>query len=453
MGFMEIPVLEIYSDRSTVLKHQECPRARWFGHDVPTPEGFGVSPKAWDPNLLVGAVYHEGLRGLLGGSGIEEAYGVAREFHERQLMDHGLATEGSGEGDGTTGYLQAESLALGEALIRAYEKVILPQTLARFEILSVEQEEVTPLEIPELPNFRVLFGGRTDGIFREHDSGDLFVYSAKTKKEWKPGDEDKNRYDTQGLTEWIAVESRLGKWQERLERWAPSREMPGPPPADIPTGFVERFLEGGTPTLMGVVMQFALKGRTEKKDGVWKHTSHLIRPWRKVGGGWAWKYEFQDALGGNHRLGKGWNRVNIWEALSVKEWIDHLWEENVQELGPGAGLEAAFALPADYYRNEEDRERRVRQILFQEARAREGRKKVQWLVDINRPFSEIEVVLDEFFPQHSDYPVQCGYCEFEPVCYGPRQYLLDPLAHGGFSGRVSNHPVEVEIRGKGKVKA
>lgn len=451
----------VYSDRSTVTRHQECPRSRWFQHEVPTEEGFGVVPKAADPNLLVGTVFHEGVCGLLNGDGIEEAYGTARELHLKVLKDNGLAADCGDAGSGAMDYLVAENLAIGEALIRGYEKVVLPQVLERFEVLSTEQEEVTRFAIDAVPEFEIAFASRTDGILLEKCGENLFVLSLKTKKEWKAGDEDKNRYDTQGLTEWNAVESRLAGYQEVMD--LPDDSFANAfSKAGVPKWFQKRHALGHSPTVMGVTMQFALKGRGEKKDGIWKHTSPLIRPWMKSsasGREWAWSYEFQDALGGNHRLGKGWNRVNIWEAWNVRDWIEYLWEENVQERGPGSAIENAFVLPADYYRNEEDRERRIRQIVFQEARVQVGREKLSAiqsgrLISLNGStlLQDIEAELDNTFPMHSDYPVNCGYCPFEVCCYGPKQYLLNPLASGLFEPRTSNHAIEVEIRGKGKLR-
>lgn len=450
-------MIEVYTDRSTVLKHQECARARWFETEVPTGEGFGVVPKAWDPNLLVGATYHDGLRWLLSGEGVDEAWGRARDFHQKALADQGLAPA-PGEETGHQEYLKAEGLALSEALIRAYAKVILPQTLERFEILSLEQEELTSLEISQLPDFRVLMGGRTDGIWRERTSGDLYVYSAKTKKEWKVGDDDKNRYDTQGLTETVAVDQRLERWGEIMDKGGSSFAA-GFERVGLPRWFRKRWEEGGTPQVMGVVMQFALKGQQAKdKDGIKKHGSPLIRPWMKTtakGPEWAWKFGWDDALGGGHRLGKGWGRVNIWEAWTVREWIDFLWENNVQELGPGAAIEASFICPEDYMRNEDDKVRRMRQIVFQEERVQEGRDRlIQLDTGPTGPgrLEDVEVILDQYFPMHSDYPNNCGYCEFREACYGPKQYLVNPLAHGGFEPRTSNHAIEVMIRGKGKTR-
>lgn len=447
-----------YSDRSTVLRHQECARSRWFEAEVPTPEGFGVVRKKVDPNLLVGIAYHEGVNRLQGGASEDEACGQAREVQSRVLGEAGLGVQEGEDTPEILEYLTQENFALGEALIRGHARVVLPQTLERFEILDLEREEITKLTIPQLPYFTLVFGGRTDGIFLDKSSGDLFIQSLKTKKEWKSGDEEKNRTDTQGLTEWIAVESRLAGWarvwQDCFDKDHDLERL------DLPEWFKARMADGNPPQVLGVTMQYALKGKSEKKDGVWKSSSPLIRPWRKVGtsgpAGWAWKFSWDDAMGGGHRLGKGWGRVNIWEVLSVKDWIDLLWEEDVQGLGVGAGLTSQFILPEDYYRNEEDRERRTRQIVFQEARVQEGRERLVQIQVLDLPPREaldaVEVVLDEFFPQHSDYPNNCGWCEYEKACYGPRGWMVDPLSSGFYTPRVSNHPVEVGIRGRGKVR-
>lgn len=451
----------VYSDRSTCTRMQECPRARYWEAEFPTPGGgFGVVSKKANVDLLIGSGYHLGAKELLDGRGEVEAVGVALQATEKVLQDEGLAVE---EGQDES-YVAGETIAMVEALIRGHNRVVLPNTLERFIVLSTEQEELSSFTDPGAPRFEVLFGGRTDGIFLERDSQDLYVLSLKTKKEWKAGDDKKNRTDTQGLTEVEAVEQRLKKWHERLTTWDQGEEGTiWEVHPDIPTWFKARYMEGHSPIVQGVTMQYALKGvkRKDKFTGTWKYSNPLIRPWKKTMGGgdqWAAKWEFQDPMGGNHTLGKGWRVVDIWAPgeMGVSEWISRL-EENVQDLGPGAVLSGQFVQPMDYFRNEEDRSRRVRQIVFQEERVEEGRQKLRELKEMAGFLSPqergeyTESILDKYFPMHSDYPVDCGWCPNEILCYGPREYLFNPLSSGMFRPRVSNHPIERELRGNGLV--
>lgn len=453
---------KVYSDRSTCTTHQACPRDRYWQHEFLTEAGYGIVSKKANVDLLIGSGFHIGVKELLDARGEVEAVGVALAATEKVLRDEGLAVE---EGQDES-YVAGETVAMVEALIRGYNRIVLPNTLERFVVLSTEQEELSSFTDPGAPGFEILFGGRTDGILLERDSQDLYVLSLKTKKEWKAGDDKKNRTDTQGLTEVEAVEQRLKKWHSIMQTAGDLLPGEGAIYAKrhkIPDWFMSRFFEGHSPVVQGVTMQYALKGakRKDKFTGTWKYSNPLIRPWKKsgpAGDQWAAKWEFQDPMGGNHTLGKGWRVVDIWAPgeMGVSEWISRL-EENVQDLGPGAVLAGQFVQPMDYFRNEEDRSRRVRQIVFQEERVEEGRQKLRELEEMAGFLSPqergeyTESILDKYFPMHSDYPVDCGWCPNEILCYGPREYLFNPLSSGMFRPRVSNHPIERELRGNGLV--
>lgn len=441
-----MPLLKGYTSRSATLTHQQCPRKYYLDYKVPTsnPTGIGgVRPVRLDMNLHVGACYHEGMERLNKGAGVEEAVGQAMEKYWPAVKAQGYILE-AGE---DASYVAYEQAALVEALVRAYAIAILPGNLDRFDIVEAEREDVG---IFSYGGFELTFGARLDGLLLERHSQDLYVQSFKTTKEWGKKSDDMARHDMQGLSETAVVDQRLEKWHELLT------ENPELGYKTVPEWFIKRWETGAAPYVMGVKMEFALKGRrseSPKGSGRYVYSNPLIRPWKKAddlktfggrAGNYAFKYDFQDEWGGNHRLGKGWNSVNIWEDMGVKNWIELLASESLQGFSPMTALTNQFVTPIEYYRNEEDIARWKRQIVHHEQRVTESSAKVANLLSTGT-LDEIEAGLDEHFEQRTrscDWPTKCVY---QPICFGPRPYLVAPESSGLYTIREANHPSEVDF--------
>lgn len=321
--------MEAYADRSRILTHQSCPRRRYFEYEVPT-EGKvnGIKPTRMDMNLLLGGAFHAGIEGLLSYAMCHPANPMSGEEDIDAAVNASLNGFGDWNGywpqvksvglaldpEEDASYVYYEQAALVEALIRAYAVFVLPQVLDRFVVVDVEREEHATFSIP---GFTLNFLARVDGILLDKTTGEIFVLSLKTAKEWGKKEDDSARHDMQGLSETRTVEQRLAKWQAACDEHG-SRVLTGELSIDVPQWFWDRYTAGAPPTVSGVIMQYALKGRREnspKGSGMYKFNNVLIRPWKKAddlgGPSYAIRYEFQDPMGGNHRLGKGWNRVNI----------------------------------------------------------------------------------------------------------------------------------------------
>jgi len=440
-----------YADRSRVLTYQSCPRRRWLEYEVPTGnEVSGVRPAKLDMNLLTGSCFHTGVECLLHGDKVDYAVEGALVEYWPLVKSQGLILEDSED----AGYVAYEQAALIEALIRGYAAFVLPQLLERFQVVEVEREEMATFSIP---GFDLKFGARVDALLMEKESLDLYALSLKTAKEWGKKDDESARHDMQGLSETRVLEQRLGRWQQCLDE-AQAQGLQDylklSPYEGIPQWFYDRWATGAPPTLMGVKMEYALKGRRAeepKGSGRWCYSNPLIRPWKKAddlgGESYAFRYEFKDPMGGNHRLGKGWNRVNIWEDMGVKEWIERLATQEIQGFSPGVGIASQFVLPIEYYRNEEDMERWERQVVHQEHRVADGVDSLRLIMNrdaLNYSSQEVENALDEHFPMHTkacDWPTKCPY---QVVCFGPKAYLMDPMSSGLFQIREPNHCTELE---------
>jgi PD-(D/E)XK nuclease superfamily len=448
-------VTSTYASRSQVLKAQECPRKRYFEYEIPTsnPNLGGIKPIRLDMNLHVGSCYHVGMENLNRGKSVDEAVGLAMEEYWPPVKAAGFILEEHEDAS----YVAYEQGALVEALIRGYAYAVLPGNLDRFDIVEVEAEDVA---VFEEDGFTLNFGARLDSLLVEKSSQDIYAQSFKTTKEWDKRSDSSARHDMQGRSEAAVLNQRLQRWHAEVEAW----DAAGRPDIvlSVPAWFVRRYDNGNAPYVFGVKMEYALKGRrgeSPKGSGRYVFSNPLIRPWKKAddlrtfggkAGNYAFKYEFKDELGGNHRLGKGWNSVNIWEDMGVKNWIDLLATESLQGFAPGYALTQQFVTPIEYYPNDEDIDEWKGETIAQEKHLNEGRR----LLKTYDPGTvEWTKIMRAYFPRHTrscDWPTKC---QFEPICFGPKPYLLAPESSGLYTIRSANHKSEEEYNIKEKHNA
>jgi len=437
--------MEAYSDRSRLLTYQHCHRQRYFEYEIPTSGKVnGVVSTRLDLDLLVGAMFHRGVELILRGGPVDAAVGTALDEFWAAIKSRGAML---GEKEDAS-YVYHEHAALIEAMVRGWEKFSLPQLLERYEVVEVEEEYLGKFEVP---GFTLNFGARIDALLMEKSTLDLHVLSLKTTKEWGKKSDDEARHDMQGLSETEVVDQKLRRWQKVLD--GQGNDLPAG--EKIPAWFVERFKTGASPQVSAVKMEFALKGRKSEYpegSGRYSYSNPLIRPWKKDdvlnSTQWAFKYEVKDDFGHSHRLGKGWLRVNIWEDIGVKAWIEHLANNTVQGFEPGKAIEGQFVLPMEYYRNDEDIQSMKRQVAYQEKRIRQGMADIQF--ELGHFTGEyLPALLDNHFPMSTkscDWPKKCAYQE---ICYGPKAYLHNPISSQIYQIREPNHPIEAQLLDKG----
>jgi hypothetical protein len=141
-------------------------------------------------------------------------------------------------------------------------------------------------------------------------------------------------------------------------------------------------------------------------------------------------------------LGKGWNRVNIWEDMGVKAWVEYLTGNEIQGFPPGYALEQQFVLPFEYFRNEDDMEDWEDEVIEQEKFIAEGREALKFGGETHSSRDWKRVMAKYFRKQTSacDWPTKCS---FQEVCFGPKAYLHDPISSGLYQIRVPNHKTEL----------
>lgn len=475
----------LYTDRSRTLARQKCARRGWFEYDIPNGTPIpGVVLTRLNSDLMIGSAFHTGVESLLTDHSPDESVWRALEGDGGHWPGFWplVRSKGLVLGDKEDAYyVYHEQASLIEALIRGYAKYALPMLLARFDVVEVEREGNATLVDGD---FTLIWGYRADALLLERDTQDLYVLSLKTTKDFSKKKAEGGNRDMQGLSEVAAIDQRLQGWQEATTQCSILQEQEfkqaslehkleilkrgNKNPEDVPAWFVSRWEEGAPPSCFGVKMEYALKGlklEDPKGSGVWKYSNPLIRPWkyaedlggkgRRAGLGnerYAISYDFTDDMGGNHRLGKGWVRINIWEDMGVKEWIEYVADTPIQGFDSGRALAAQFALPEEFYRNDNDIERWKKRIVF--AGRRQSLGVVSTLDALGTGnFEVFEDRLDEFFPPSSD---QCDYptrCVYQDICYSANKgYLFNPMSAGIYEPRTPNHTAEL-VTIKGTIEA
>lgn len=371
---------------------------------------------------------------------VEAGKRTTADGHEDIFTDDG----GEFGEDSFNHYSVNEGRALVEALIRVYcaAPAGLAALLDEYEILEVEQEIDAPLDPcqkcqgtgkgfdydvinPEAAPVHVVTmngrvcadcngsGGsvilmsRPDGILRSRKDGQLYVLSFKTTGKWDSRKANSARYDTQGMSELIAAEHKYN----------------------------EKFA--------GVQMVYIIKGykMQDKLDNIWKVHNGVIRPYcqRGVTGdydAYAFGYEYSNEFGEVKRLGKGWQKINLWEERpgAIKDWVDVLATGQFpEELNNNVDrLDQMVIMQPPFYRDEEAIEEWKLEAVLQEMRIAEFRP--DGIFDLSADAMAL------VFPKHRH---SCSYplpCPFIPVCHDGM-----PVDAGGFKPRTKpNHPQEMK---------
>lgn len=377
--------------RSALQEYQRCPR-RWYwqyGY-----KGLGVVPRRQQLPLLFGSCAHLGLQKILENGDLDGALSAADHEFTLQARAKGLDLQASEDAV----FVYNEQRALLEALLRAWFLVRYPSFRAEYEVLDIEREELWT------PTDGIGFMARADGLLRSRSDESLYILSFKTAKQWSSKNDQEARNDIQGISELVAIESRLG---ERIQ---------------------------------GIQMEYLIKGRRDefpKGSGIYRTYNPLIHPWYNQGTGkYAWKWDWQD-LDGGHTLGGKFRQVNIWEREGVREWVQLLLTSTVQSEA-GDCLPHYIISPIPYYRNRDE----ITSWQIQAAtQAKELKTKLE-LTEVGREHGVLLSALDVEFPQyrHScNYPTACPY---KQICFGSSG--PEPEQDPRYEWREPHHTLELE---------
>lgn len=353
------------TSRSAITTYQNCPRKRYWQYHFNT---TGIEPVKQSIPLVWGAGIHIGVAKLLEGLRVDDAVGFALEAYSEQCQDRAFDIDELE----SQSFVYNEGKALIEGFTRAWSIERLPDFLGTYEVLEVEQEG---LWRDWSDNVDLAY--RPDALLRKRNTGDLYVFNLKSSYAWGKREEQASRYNVQGLSEMAAVEHRLG---ERIA---------------------------------GIQDEIFIKGSRQEKDNQKFQSTFLVHPWLKTGitsddDEWGWKYYYEQN-GKNTRLGNAFNRVNVWEHQSMKDWIDMLSNMQVQPV-LGNPLSELFVTPVPHERNEQELSEWLRQVRAQEEEVRTNVRRVG--TDFDREW------LDVYFPmyRHSCFSYQ-RTCEFAALCH------------------------------------
>lgn len=360
-----MPILIALSRLNSYFK---CQRDYFWNYEY---KGSGVRGAKSPIPLAVGGAVHSGLQALLSGTSVEAAVQAASSELRDRLQKSPLLLEPNE--DVLESYAEQEKLI--EALVRVYARRGLPKLTNDYEIIEVEQEYDLKL------SDNVILRSRADGLLRKRSDGRLYVLSFKTAKRYDRRHSSDGNHDVQGLAEAAAIEGLRGE------------------------------------EINGVQMEYLIKGdRQESRKGSGRYIQNtpLLHPWKKDGI-YAHSFAWSDCNGGGHRLGKGWERINIWDDMSISDWITRC-ERIMDQPEAGDSLESVCVQPPPYYRRHSELEDWIQQtrVIGEQLFAKRNRLSST---------EEMGVGLREFlnvnYPQNRracDWP---SACSMQGICFGP----------------------------------
>lgn len=416
-----------YTDRSRILCYDRCPRQRFFEYHC---LGRGIRPAKVNLATSVGTMVHSGRTLLLLGEELEGVIAKVLGEYDEAFEDKEIEL---GENE-YQDFVRDEQRALVEAMIRVWYHIQYPRLIEEYEVLmlsigenplgkdtpGVEIEINWPLYKDE--NLDLIFMSRADAILRHKITDGIMVDSFKTAAyntiltyDEEGEQVDKNKYDDQGISEMIAVENLLGEGSVQSIR-------------------MEFFVKG--PRKRSVYNNNGVKEQRKQQQSL------LVHPWKKDGGilgtEYATRFSWTDEDGKGHKLGKGWERVNIWEEMSIKDWIDYLLSDHYGE------LEELILTPYPYNRNMEDIENWLDQNRYQEVKIH---KRIELLESLDPSLpgpreSEVPTYkrwLNQFFKQNRSSCYQFGnFCSFAKICWEGERAAGDL-----YEPRIPHHDLEL----------
>lgn len=490
------------TDRSRILAYQTCNRFRFLLYHV---LGTGITQLRENLALSVGSAVHKGIELILQ-SRIEDEevkeidtivssyYPNLDSMSKELLVSCAIRyatsefsalihkSELDLEPDEDHLFVLQEQKALIEALIWVWYFVQYPKLVSEYEVLYVEKEIEWPLSqhnpirmkcvncdkevqlmFAAIDNIKgrcgkckgelkpskwqdeILFLSRPDAILRDKSTGGLVVYSLKTASSWTETNDKQAKYDDQGISELIAVEKFMSGQCNKCKGVGTTLQYTDVSKSDM-RDYTCRECKGSgiiNEKVEAIKMEYLLKGSRKKMkdynsdEYVKMQSSFLVHPYMRDG------IIEEYALNFVGRPPKGWRRVNIWEEMTIKEWIEYLVENHYEE------LEKQIVTPYPYNRNEEDIENWLEQNTCQE----------EFIIDSIRALQILEPnlvgpressnplykrLLNRTFPQRRKECFQYGgFCQFVDHCWEGVKVTSQE-----FKPRVPNHPRElVELKG------
>jgi hypothetical protein len=481
-----------YISRSAILTFKKCDYKGFLKYFF---EGYGLDSEKQSLDLLIGSVTHRGRQYLLehcrvhhtdgnfDAQCIDEAVASAYELWNAELSKRELWLH-RGE-ENRLGEIIAEQECLFEGLIRAWAARRLPEILDEYIILEVEQEEV-------FENFSafVTWLGKADAMFLRKSDGAVILDSFKTASTFPEVTERNILHDMQGISEWVAAEDRLERYWKDIKgfMFQDSMTLDLANKSSLPKWMqiklaldeeaaIKYFMWlaklSSPPKIHGVQYDFGLKGQRKKENYKdpslpYLQNSFLCHPYKKdslvifTGSGFSQgtdEYRWCNKKQGP--MGKGWNKINIWEDIGTKTWVEMLATGQVQpeEGDPflvqfdekGKIVSGVLHTPPMVVRNEFEKSEWLISTRFYSERLFEYKEMLQSISveafgDSPELIKEYEQTLWQLFPKNtlSCHDFYGKDCEFVVHCH--EMMGLQELEQSGyFSRRIPHHDDEKEM--------
>lgn len=440
------------TSRSAVLTYQVCPRKRYLNYHV---NQTGITSSFLNLDLAIGSCCHRGLQHLLEHCRVHHPDGDFEEKCIDEAVEHALNMwmndfcsncnfKARGLEDFT--YVMYESANLIEGLIRSWAIYRLPLFLEQYEVLEVEKEEIFPF------NKDVIFQAKADGLLRNRSNNELVILSIKTAAQFLPITMTQILYDMQGMSEIACVKNRLNNiTSEILDDTLNKKYLKFAKELNITQelyNYLSNNLQKGGDNSIKIKMvqyEYLLKGQyRQESDGLYKRQSFLVHPLKQdtfmiIGSGgfkttpdsFKWKT-------GSGRPPKGWSKCDIWEEISMKEWINLLASNLVQ---PEEGIAFSSLFPNSeetlVIRSEEEIKEWEISTKYQEQSIFE---KLNLMKIMNNP----EEGLAMFFPKNTQNCTNFygGSCQFIPLCHEGME-IDTAISNGLYFIRKPHHELEM----------
>jgi hypothetical protein len=413
---------DIMFDRSRHELYEKCPRLRFLAFEYKPnqdhPEASnGLQRVAHAVPLLTGGMVHKGIEFVFAGYDINAAIANALAAYDEAIEKRGIDVE---EMAPEPTWIVKVQRALIEALVRGWEAYVLPGIWEEYEVIEVEREERAEFVDGD---YHWTMLARADAIVKRKSDGLLFIRNLKTISELKDYKIKGYRYDTQTISEVLAVEQRIDQ------------------------------------KVSGVIYDFLIKGKKvvqyPRNSGVWHNSSPLIWCYWKEGQTGVespevasrWEFDCTEAHltprgvlcqgGKQHRLGKGWERKLVTDAFpnGIVDWFAWL-----EEFDPQLIRDQFQTIPA-IERTPFDVTTFMQGVLPEEARiarsaevCREAIKRDGWVASLP--------VLDHNFPRHT-FNSNCLFpskCQMHDICWGATGTLDDLTESELYTWREPHHP-------------
>jgi hypothetical protein len=261
------------TDRSRIVTREECERKRYLNYDLDvdgTP--IGIQRRSASLPLLNGTEIHEAHAKVLAGQELESVVTEMRNRYKDAVELKGIYVSDDID------HMVREQMAMLEALLRAFVRLVLPRILAEYEVVNIEQShdwELAPGLVQKL---------RFDTIVRRKADGML------------------------AILDWKSMKSISEVWEQKLER---SRQ----------TALYTQAAE----ELYGEPVEMMYVGMVK---GEWRKDTAKSSPWygqRIQSTPFLYAYtldheSFQTAYTNR----KGFHKVRIYEEMPVAKWVDYL---------------------------------------------------------------------------------------------------------------------------------